>query len=100
MRCAADFGRGLIPTVYANMKTAADLCPASSSRLQRRQYRFSKTPPARQEEILSSRLEDGKYAEGFPHLSARSLSKATRTKLGSSQMRTESCTLQLCAPVL
>jgi hypothetical protein len=44
MRCAADFCRGLIPTVCANMYMATDLCPASSSRLQRRQCRFSKGP--------------------------------------------------------
>src|SRR5438105_3545524 len=42
IRCAADFCRGLIPTVCANMYTATDLCPISSSRLQRRQYKFSK----------------------------------------------------------
>ena len=42
IRCAADFCRGLIPTVWANMYTATDLCPASSSRLQRRQNRLSK----------------------------------------------------------
>jgi hypothetical protein len=42
MRCAADFWRGLIPTVCANIYRATDLCPASSSRLQRRQRMFSK----------------------------------------------------------
>lgn len=42
MRCAEDFWRGLTPTVCANRKTATDFCPASSSRLQRRQYRLSK----------------------------------------------------------
>jgi len=45
IRCAADFWRGLIPTVCANIYTATDLCPASSSRLQRRQYKFSNRPP-------------------------------------------------------
>src|SRR5271170_6478658 len=45
IRCAADFCRGRIPTVCANIYTATDLCPASSSRLQRRQYKFSKRPP-------------------------------------------------------
>ena len=44
IRCAADFCRGLMPTVCANMYTATDLCPASSSRLQRRQYKLSKGP--------------------------------------------------------
>jgi hypothetical protein len=44
MRCAADFCRGLMPTVCANMYTATDLCPLSISRLQRRQNRFSKRP--------------------------------------------------------
>jgi len=42
IRFAADFCRGLTPTVWANMYTATDLCPASISRLQRRQNRFSK----------------------------------------------------------
>jgi len=42
IRFAADFCRGLTPTVCANMYTATDLCPASISRLQRRQNRFSK----------------------------------------------------------
>jgi len=42
IRRADDFCRGRIPTVCANMYTATDLCPASSSRLQRRQYIFSK----------------------------------------------------------
>src|SRR5438034_6398268 len=42
IRCAADFCRGLTPTVRANIYTATDLCPASSSRLQRRQCRFPK----------------------------------------------------------
>src|SRR6266566_9492495 len=42
IRCAADFCRGLTPTVCANIYTATDLCPASSSRLQRRQCRFPK----------------------------------------------------------
>jgi hypothetical protein len=35
--CAPDFCRGFTPTVCANMYTATDLCPASISRLQRRQ---------------------------------------------------------------
>src|SRR3981081_827828 len=39
IRWAPDFCRGLIPTVCANIYTATDLCPASSSRLQRRQYK-------------------------------------------------------------
>ena len=39
MRCAEDFWRGLTPTVCANRYTATDFCPASSSRLQRRQYK-------------------------------------------------------------
>src|SRR5580658_40702 len=58
-----------MPTVCANIYTATDLCPASSSRLQRRQYKFSKGPPGgfiAKEEILSSSLENRKYAEGFP----------------------------------
>jgi hypothetical protein len=42
IRCAEDFCRGRTPTVWANMYTATDFCPDSSSRLQRRQYKFSK----------------------------------------------------------
>jgi hypothetical protein len=45
IRRAGDFWRGLIPTVWANIKTPTDLCPVSSSRLQRRQHRCSKGPP-------------------------------------------------------
>jgi hypothetical protein len=48
IRWAADFWRGRIPTVCANIYTATDLCPASSSRLQRRQHKFSKGPPGEQ----------------------------------------------------
>src|SRR5207244_10872777 len=59
IRCAADFCRGLTPTVCANIYTATDLCPASSSRLQRRQCRFPKglflAASSRQEKILSPR---------------------------------------------
>lgn len=70
IRCAADFCRGLTPTVWANIYTAIDLCPASSSRLQRRQRRFSKSPFLKagvgQNEILSPRLGRRKYAEVFP----------------------------------
>jgi hypothetical protein len=39
MRCAVDFCRGLIPTVWANIVT--DLLPAEIARLQRRQYEVS-----------------------------------------------------------
>jgi len=46
IRLAADFCRGRIPTVCANMYTATDLSPEISSRLQRRQYGFSKQHPA------------------------------------------------------
>jgi len=44
IRRAAVFCRGRTPTVCANMYTATDFCPGSSSRLQRRQNRFSKRP--------------------------------------------------------
>ena len=44
IRRAPDFCRGRMPTVCANMYTATDFCPGSSSRLQRRQNRFSKVP--------------------------------------------------------
>jgi len=43
IRCAEDFWRGFTPTVCANKYTATDFCPASISRLQRRQYRLSKS---------------------------------------------------------
>jgi hypothetical protein len=42
IRWAEDFWRGLTATVCANRYTATDFCPASSSRLQRRQYKLSK----------------------------------------------------------
>ena len=42
MRWAEDFCRGLTPVVCANTNTATDFCPASISRLQRRQYKLSK----------------------------------------------------------
>jgi 8-oxo-dGTP pyrophosphatase MutT (NUDIX family) len=71
MRCAADFWRGLTPTVCANRYTATDFCPASSSRLQRRQYKLSKrsVPDYRQGlfTLLSpTSRRRHKYAEGFP----------------------------------
>jgi len=43
-RRAADFCRGLSPTVCANKTIAIDLCPSSISRLQRRQCQFSTEP--------------------------------------------------------
>jgi hypothetical protein len=66
IRCAADFWRGLIPTVCANIYTATDLCPASSSRLQRRQYKVSKDAPLLQrpdgqDKILSPFVRRRKY---------------------------------------
>jgi len=70
IRCAADFWRGLIPTVCANIYTATDLCPASSSRLQRRQYKVSKDAPLLQrpdgqDKILSPSPRERKYVKGF-----------------------------------
>lgn len=71
IRCAADFCRGLTPTVCANRYTATDFCPASSSRLQRRQNKFSKTRPRMNLwkgsiSILSPRMRlRRKYADGF-----------------------------------
>jgi len=44
IRRAADFRRGRMPTVCANMYMATNLCPGSSSRLQRRQNGFSNGP--------------------------------------------------------
>ncbi len=45
MRCEVDFCRGRMPTVCANMYTETDLSPASISRLQRMQKRFSTHAP-------------------------------------------------------
>lgn len=45
IRCAVDFCRGRMPTVCANIYTATDLCPASSSQLQRKQRRCSTLLP-------------------------------------------------------
>jgi hypothetical protein len=55
IRCAEDFWRGLTPTVCAKRKTATDFCPASSSRLQRRQYRLSKLSSPRVSAKVCSR---------------------------------------------
>ena len=70
IRRAADFCRGRIPTVCANIYTATDFCPASNSRLQRRQHKFSKGHPSSdtgcgQENILPLHQAGRKYAEGF-----------------------------------
>ena len=70
IRLAADFCRGLTPTVWANMYTATDLCPGSISRLQRRQNRFSKgsflAAGCGPESILSTCCPEGKCVERFP----------------------------------
>jgi hypothetical protein len=70
IRLAADFCRGLTPTVWANMYTATDLCPASISRLQRRQNRFSKgsflAASCGPESILSTCCTEEKCVERFP----------------------------------
>jgi hypothetical protein len=66
IRCAADFCRGRIPTVWANMYTATDLCPASSSRLQRRQYRFSKDPPLTAKQNTVSILPAAQVCKRIP----------------------------------
>ncbi len=64
IRRAADFCRGLIPTVCANMNTPTDLCPVSSSRWQRRQLKCSKGPsswwPFARNKILSLRASGHK----------------------------------------
>lgn len=78
IRFAVDFCRGLTPTVWANMYTATDLCPASISRLQRRQDKFSKgllplRPVAAPESILSASWPEGKCVERFPQLRGRDL---------------------------
>ena len=70
IRFAADFCRGLTPTVCANMYTATDLCPGSISRLQRRQNRFSTgsflAAGCGPESILSTCCREGKCVERFP----------------------------------
>jgi 8-oxo-dGTP pyrophosphatase MutT (NUDIX family) len=97
MRCAADFWRGLTPTVCANRYTATDFCPASSSRLQRRQYKLSKRPIPDYRQGLFTLLSPTsrrrhKYAEGF--LPARSvLSPSGPNQACSSQRRSASRTL-------
>jgi hypothetical protein len=45
IRFAADFWRGRTPTVWANIYTATDFSPDTSSRLQRKQYGLSKKVP-------------------------------------------------------
>ena len=59
-----------MPTVCANMYTATDLCPNSSSRLQRRQYKFSKVPFLAASSAERKYCRHGpvgrKYVEGFP----------------------------------
>jgi hypothetical protein len=47
IRCAVDFCLGRMPTVWANRYTATDLCPGSSSRLQRKQNKRSTAPTGR-----------------------------------------------------
>ena len=96
MRCAEDFWRGLIPTVCANMYTATDLWPASNSRLQRRQCRFSK----RSFLAASLRLDDTVSMRCCSQVRRKIPGDAigdfaARTKLCSSQMQTRSCTLLL-----
>ena len=69
IRCAADFCRGFIPTVCANINTPTDFCPASKSRLQRRQKRCSNDPLLAakcRNKILSSRSSGRKWIERFP----------------------------------
>ena len=88
IRCAADFCRGLMPTVCANIYTATDLWPVSSSRLQRRQYKFSKGS------ILGGRLRPGKYClhapgrrkcvERFPRTEERRRSTVRRAPVRTS----------------
>jgi len=82
IRCADDFCRGLIPTVCANMYTATDLCPVSSSRLHRRQYKFSKVPfladSCSQKKILWPYRAGRKYAGRFPQAWIESAPKLLR----------------------
>ncbi len=70
IRCAEDFWRGLTPTVCAKRNTATDFCPASSSRLQRRQYKLSKSPVSESRVVFTllspRRCRWHKYVEGFP----------------------------------
>ncbi len=96
MRWADDFCRGLTPTVCANRYTPTDFCRASSSRLQRRQYKLSKSPvPNYCQDLFTllspTRRRWHKYVEGFPQV--RSHYPQRRTKLCSSQKRMAACTL-------
>ena len=68
MRCADDFWRGLIPTVWANMYIDTNLLPGSSERSQRKQCGLSKSPLPPQADvrfILTSHSETRKYVERF-----------------------------------
>jgi 8-oxo-dGTP pyrophosphatase MutT (NUDIX family) len=59
-----------MPTVCVNIYTATDLFPDSSSRLQRRQYKFSKREflDISDYKMLSADLAGGKYVERFASL--------------------------------
>ena len=49
IRCAADFCRGFIPTVCANINTPTDFCPASKSRCTAKTKKvFQRSPPSGQ----------------------------------------------------
>lgn len=103
MRCAADFCRGLMPTVCANMYTATDFCPLSSSRLQRRQNRFSKRsfrwPRSAEQKyrLLSpAGLQSGKYVGRFlPRQNKTRLIPFARVVEDAPQRRIKLCSSQV-----
>ena len=79
-RRADDFCRGLSPTVCANTYIAMHLCRQSSSRLQRRQYRFSNKALSVKRTVLSrlrAHLAIHKYAERFRTMLASDYSRGS-----------------------
>jgi len=88
IRWAADFWRGLMPTVCANMYTATDLCLVSSSLLQRRQYQFSKrtflVAGLRPRKYCLPTRVAHKYVEGFPRVPECKFPKPTPVLQGDS----------------
>jgi hypothetical protein len=90
IRCAGDFWRGLTPTVCANRNTATDFCPASSSRLQRRQYRLSKSS------VPSSEIYSRYFRQGAAGRTSMQKDSGARTSVDSANCARPS-TNQLCS---
>jgi hypothetical protein len=90
MRCAPDFCRGFTPTVCANIYTATDLCPASISRLQRKQVIGCTDPLAVfvwSHEIsitLADSPPNHKYESRFPRSGTRGAVRVERALLPAS----------------